>query len=302
MPQSIHRYFQVGTIHWMSYPPARYALLDSLRRIAQDDYFDAVEVTHMPDEETRREARRILETAQLRVCYGAQPDLLGPGLNPNAIDEAQRLRAEERLMASIDEAHELGAGGVAFLSGHWQEETKEEALRQLVKTTCNLCRYARTKGMTIELEVFDFDMAKKSLIGPAPLAARFAQEVCRECDNFGLIVDLSHFPTTYETSRFVIETLRPYITHLHFGNAVVTPGCEAYGDEHPRFGFAHSANGVEELADFLRVLRREGFWRSDKPLVLSMEVKPWGDEDAELVLASTRRALNRAWAMAEEDA
>ena len=50
--------------------------------------------------------------------------------------------------------------------------------------------------------------------------------------NFGLLVDLSHFPTTYETSKFVIQTLRPYITHLHFGNAVVKKGCEAYGDQH----------------------------------------------------------------------
>lgn len=43
-------------------------------------------------------------------------------------------------------------------------------------------------------------------------------------NNFGLLVDLSHFPTTYETSRFVIQTLRPYITHLHIGNAVVKEG------------------------------------------------------------------------------
>ena len=27
-------------------------------------------------------------------------------------------------------------------------------------------------------------------------------------NNFGLLVDLSHFPTTYETSRFVVRTLR----------------------------------------------------------------------------------------------
>ena len=40
-----------------------------------------------------------------------------------------------------------------------------------------------------------------------------------------LLVDLSHFPTTYETSRFAIRTMRSYITHFHIGNAVVKPGC-----------------------------------------------------------------------------
>ena len=71
------------------------------------------------------------------------------------------------------------------------------------------------------LEVFDFDMDKAALIGPAPYAAQFAADMRTTHNNFGLLVDLSHFPTTYETSKFVIQTLRPYITHLHIGNAVV---------------------------------------------------------------------------------
>ena len=82
----------------------------------------------------------------------------------------------------------------------------------------------------------------------------FAADVRTKCPNFGLLVDLSHFPTTYETSRFVIQTLRPYITHLHIGNAVMQLGCDAYGDKHPRFGYPNSANDTMELLDFFRVL------------------------------------------------
>lgn len=85
-------------------------------------------------------------------------------------------------------------------------------------------------------------------------------------NNFGLVVDLSHFPTTYETSRFVIRTLRPYISHFHFGNAVVKPGCDGYGDKHPRFGYPNSANDVAEMLDFLRVLKEEGFLTRKIPM------------------------------------
>ncbi len=300
MKSSIHRYFQVGAIQWMSHPPVKYPLLDSLKQFACDDFFDAIEITHIADPEVRRQAKRILEQSHLRVCYGAQPNLLGPKLNPNALDEAERQKAEDRLIASIDEAEEMGARGIAFLSGKWEEATREEAFRQLVKTTRNICEYAAKKNMMIELEVFDYDMAKAALIGPAPLALRFAQEMRTYCHNFGLMVDLSHFPTTYETSRFVIQTLRPYITHLHIGNAVVIPGCEAYGDEHPRFGFPNSANDVDELVDFFTVLKEEGFFREKDPLVLSLEVKPWGDEDGDIILVNTKRVINRAWALVEE--
>lgn len=114
------------------------------------------------------------------------------------------------------------------------------------------------------------------------------------------MVDLSHFPTTYETSQFVIRTLRPYITHLHFGNAVVKEGCEAYGDKHPRFGYPNSANDTAELVDYLTILKQEGFFNPENPMVLSMEVTPAGDEDEEIVLANTKRVLNRAWALVED--
>ena len=154
--------------------------------------------------------------------------------------------------------------------------------------------------MRVELEVFDFDMDKAALIGPAPYAARFAADMRTTHSNFGLLVDLSHFPTTYETSQFVIRTLRPYITHLHFGNAVVQKGADGYGDLHPRLGYPNSANDTAELVDYLRVLKQEGFFDAEQPCVLSMEVSPRPGEDEEIVLANTKRALKRAWSLLED--
>ncbi|MDO5415857.1 MAG: TIM barrel protein [Lachnospiraceae bacterium] len=297
MQEPIQTYFQVGTIQWMSHPPVHYPLLQSVKQLCCDAYFDALEVTQIADDEERRQVKEMLAQSHMKVCYGAQPRLLGKKLNPNHLEEEERKKAEATLLEAVDEAEYLGAKGIAFLAGKWQEETKEQAYAQLLKTTRNVCRYAASKGMMVELEVFDYDMDKAALIGPAPLAARFAADMRMSCSNFGLLVDLSHFPTTYETSRFVIQTLRPYITHFHIGNAVVKEGCEAYGDQHPRFGFPNSANDTAELADFFRVLKEEGFFCRENPYVLSFEVKPWGGEDGDIVLANTKRVVNRAWAM-----
>ncbi len=154
--------------------------------------------------------------------------------------------------------------------------------------------------MSVNLEVFDYDMDKAALIGPAPYAAEFAKEMRTTHENFGIMVDLSHFPTTYETSKFVIQTLKPYITHFHMGNAVVKEGHEAYGDQHPRFGFPHSANDVAELLEYLTVLKEEGFFNVKNPYVLSFEVKPWKDEDPAIILANSKRVLRRAWALLED--
>lgn len=242
----------------------------------------------------------MLEQSHLKVCYGAQPQILGQKLNPNDLDEEGRKKAEKVLMEAVDNAQFLGAQGIAFLAGKWNEETKDQAYAQLLKTTGNVCDYAASKGMKVELEVFDYDVDKAALIGPAPLAAKFAADVRTKHSNFGLLVDLSHFPICHENSRDVIRTCRPYITHLHFGNAVADPNAKGYGDLHQRFGYPNSANDVAELYDYLKVLKEEGFFNVDDPLVLSMEVQPTPEEDEDIVLANTKRCLNRAWAMLED--
>ena len=298
MKDSIHKYFQVGTIQWMSFP--KRDPMDSLMAIARDDFFDAIELKGYGSAEANEAAKAILDQSHLKVCYGAQPRLLGPKLNPNAIDEDERKKAEATLLEAVDEAEYLGAKGIAFLAGKWEEATKDQAYAQLLKTTRNVCDYAATKGMNVELEVFDFDMDKAALIGPAPYAAKFAADMRTTHSNFGLLVDLSHFPTTYETSQFVIRTLRPYITHLHIGNAVVKEGCDGYGDLHPRFGYPNSANDTAELLDFFRVLKQEGFFNAENPYVLSMEVTLRPGEDEDVVLANTKRVINRAWALLED--
>lgn len=297
MKDPIQKYFKVGIVQWMSYPLT--SPMDSLRAICQDDFFDAIEVKGFGSE--NESARKLLEQSHLQICYGAQPRLLGPKLNPNALEEEERLKAQATLLEAVDEAEFLGASGIAFLAGRWQQETKAQAYAQLLKTTRTICDHAASKGMSVELEVFDYDMDKAALIGPAPYAAQFAADMRSTHNNFGLLVDLSHFPTTYENSRFVIRTLRPFITHFHFGNAVVQKGCDGYGDLHPRMGYSNSANDTAELIEYLQVLKQEGFFEMNSPYVLSMEVTLRPGEDENIVLANTKRVLKRAWALLGDD-
>ena len=149
MKESIHKYFKVGTIQWMSFPNS--APLDSLLAIARDDYFDAVELTGYGAD--RDKAKAILDQSHLTVCFGAHPIELKNKLNPNALDETERQKAEDVLKQTIDEAEYLGSKGVTFLAGHWQEDTKEQAYAQLLKTTRALCDYAAEKNMMVEMEV-----------------------------------------------------------------------------------------------------------------------------------------------------
>ena len=299
MREPIQRYFQLGVVQWMIHPKPHYSLAESLALLARDDFFEVVEIPPIADPKARKQAKELLDTAHMTVCCGAHPMILD-GLNPNSLDEKERRRAEEALMGVIDMAHEMQSHSVCILSGKWPEDLREDAYRQLLKTTIQLCRYAAQFDIAVEMEVFDYDVDKRVLIGPAPLAARFAADVRCSCQNFGLVVDLSHLPLTHEDVGFAVRTMRPYITHFHIGNAVLQEGSAAYGDKHPRFGFPGGVNDVAELTEFFRVLRDEGFFRPENPQILSIEVKPQGDEDAQIILANTKRVIRRAWAALED--
>ncbi|NDL68742.1 sugar phosphate isomerase/epimerase family protein [Anaerotalea alkaliphila] len=300
MVESVHKYMKVGLIHPMAYPETLRGegpILETIRRICMDEYFTAIEITHIADDDVRKKVAKMVDTASMAVGFSAQPMLLTRGLNINDIDEEGRAEAVRVLKGGIDEAYALGARGFAYLSGNYEENNKEAYYEALVKSTLELCDYAKEKGdLKIILEVFDFDVDKKSLIGPVDLAVRFAQDICGQRDNFGMMVDLSHLPLVREDSKTAILPLKEYLVHAHLGNAVVEEGKEAYGDAHPRFGFPNSANDLEEMVEYLRVLKDMGFLNPNNPPIVSFEVKPWGDEDPELVIANAKRMLNQAWA------
>lgn len=300
MNESIRSYMKVGLIHFMAYPSVirgEGPIEETFRKIAVDDYFEVAEITWIKDPQVRGKVKKMIDTSHLEVAYGGQPRLLTTGLNINDLNEEGRQKALTSLKEGIDEAYEMGALGFAFLSGKYSEDKKEEAYQALVNSTKELCAYAKSKGsMKVVLEVFDYDVDKASIIGPVALAKRYAEEVTKECDNFGLMVDLSHLPLLRETSVESLLPVKDYIVHAHMGNCVCKdPSLPCYGDAHPRFGFPGGENDVDELVEYLRVLLSIGFLNKEKRPIVSFEVKPFADEDPDLVVANAKRVLNRAW-------
>ena len=85
------------------------------------------------------------------------------------------------------------------------------------------------------------------------------------------------------------------LQHVHIGNCVTgDPEHPAYGDNHPVLGIPEGENGVEELAEFLRQLLRVGYLGEGRQRV-SFEVKPFGEQRPEEVVAESQRILKEAW-------
>ena len=302
MQDSVYKYMKIGIVHFMAFPEGdslhgNGPIAKTVEQIAADDFFTAIELTWVKDEAEKEKVRRILATSGLTVGFAAQPPVLTMPLNPNSLDEKIRAEAVKVLKEQIDTAYEFGADGLAFLSGKDADaEKRKDAMAALAQSCQELCDYAKSKGeLSIELESFDYDIDKESLIGPSARAVELAEMVNRT--NFGLLLDLSHFPIQHESTREALTTARDYLVHAHLGNCIKKEGVPGYGDNHPRFGHPDGENGVEEVAEFLAVLFDIGFLGEGGELpMVSFEVKPMEGESSDVVIANAKRTLTEAWA------
>ncbi len=282
-------------------------VVETVARIAEDDFFGAIELRPAISQEVRDGVASVIAQSGILPIISGQPPLLGGKHDLNSLDEATRGAAVACVKASIDEAVAWSAPYVAILSGADPGPTdRPAAIRQLVRSLGECCAYARQVSecdppIHISLEQFDYDVEKKCLVGPIDTAVQVMEAVKAEGhDNVGLLVDLSHLPLLRETAEECLGKAAPHLIHVHVGNAFIEdPADPAYGDQHPRFGYPGSLNGVEDLIDFLTVLGEIGYYDKQLPTgkpVVTFEVKPVPGESPELVLAGTKRAFYEAWA------
>jgi sugar phosphate isomerase/epimerase len=298
-------YCTMSIVHFMAFPKTisgEGPIADSVAKIAEDPFFGAVEITWVKDSKERAAVKAVIEAAHIQVGYAAQPAVLMGKLNLNSLDEAERKQAVNALKARIDEAAEVSARRMAFLSGKDPgEKDRRAAVQALIQSVKELCAYGRDKGIALTCETFDRDIDKKALIGPSDLAAEFAAAVRRDHPDFGLMYDLSHQPLLHEDSIGALSQLKQHLVHIHVGNGVVEAGKPGYGDLHPRFGWPGGANDVPELVEFIRALFKIGYLadgKSTRPWV-GFEVKPQAEgETPELVIAGTKRVWQEAWSLA----
>jgi len=303
-----HGIVTLSIVHFMAYPACLRGegpVVETVQKLAEDPFFDALEIGWIKDAQARKQVQAICEQAHVEIGHAGQPALLVQGLDLNSPDPDMRGRALAQLKASIDEAAEMGSRRVAFLSGKDPgPERRREAKKWLLDVVLEASAYARQRGLEgLTLESFDRVVDKRALLGPSEETAAFAAEVRRDFPEFGILYDLSHLPLLEETPAQALGQLQDYLVHAHVGNCVRVPGRPGYGDLHPRFGFPGGENDVPELAEFLRALFDIGYLREDgnypdgrRPWV-GFEVKPQDGEDSELIIANAKRVWQQAWAV-----
>ncbi|MBM4419448.1 MAG: sugar phosphate isomerase/epimerase [Chloroflexi bacterium] len=297
-------YMSVGIVQFMAFPQTQGGtgpIVESVRRIADDPFFSAIEVGQMAEASTRREVRDLLKRKGFQVGFGCQPIELANKLDLNSLDDAARRAALVKVQDGIDQAAEVGATRVSILSGPDPgDATRAAAFEALVDSIDQLCTHARSRGIdSFAIETFDRTIDKKSLIGPNALGVELSRRIRAKHPSFGLMIDLSHFPLQFEKTVDAVRVTKDHIIHAHMGNCVLKQGHRLYGDLHPHFGCEGGENDTPELTEYLRALLDVGYIGPGSKNIVAFEVRPHfvhENDTSEGILAHSKATLEKAWA------
>ncbi len=129
--------------------PSEKYLMDSLKILAQDNYFGGIEITRIKDPSLRKKAIEFLKTTKLHIFFGAQfvQSLNEEGYAPtdiSSINELDRINGVNRLKELVYQAYEFNAEGFTFRSGRDPGiELRDAAKLSLVRSIHELCEYSQ---------------------------------------------------------------------------------------------------------------------------------------------------------------
>lgn len=305
MRASIYEFMKVGIVHFKAFPEVVNGtgpVVETLRKICEDDFFTAIEMGTIKDIKARTEAARLLEISGLEVAYALQPTLFPGKLSLNHLDSQERKKAIRAVINGLKEAHDLGATSIRIPAGKDPgPEKREEAKKLLVDSFAQILDKAREMGdPLVALKIFDRDIDKESLIGPFSDALDVAKALAPSYEKFGLLADLSHFPLLREKPEEALPLVKDYLQSFHIGNCVMKdPLDPLYGDLQPRFGVANGEVDMLMVRDYFRLLNALGLIGAEKRPIISAEVRPLlPGETSELIIANTKRVIKEAWALA----
>ncbi len=293
-------YLQLGVVHFMAFPECLGGggpQFDTLKTLCYDPFFDAIDIGPINDADERRECAALLRDCQMPVTFACQPVQLGRGLDLNSKDRDERAQALEAILSHIPQAKELGATRLALMSGkNVPASEQSSALDCLIQQLDVICREAREQaGLSVVLEIFDYDVDKKALVGPCQIAAQLANAVKSSHPDFGLLHDLSHIYLCHETPGQHFPLIRDHLVAMHMGSSVLDPTHPLHGDTHPLFGMEGGDCDVPELKDFIKTLFDIGYLRPGQRPVCGFEIKPPAGIAPETAIANMKRTWQQAW-------
>lgn len=296
--KGLKNHLDIGIVHGAIFPEVIMGegpIIETLEYLIEDNYFDRIEIGHINDDKIREKVHDMFITSGIKSTFLAQPFIFQNDLDLNSFNKKKRRNSIEEIKLLLQQAHLIGSDALALASGPMVDYNIKIAKKLLEESIVELSEVAYDLGLKIYLEIYDYDVDKKRLIGKTKDALEIVSNIQKHHKNFNLMVDLSHFPLINETIEESILPLQDKIGYVHVGNCIKKPGHKLYGDKHPYIGHIDGENDINSVVQLFTMLNKVKYLQPEHKASISVEIMKGSDENSKMLIERTKSLLNDAW-------
>lgn len=204
-------------------------------KLKEQNHYTSIE-TRLIEGDANIKAFLALDT-NWRITYWTTGQLGRAGLNLSDLCEEKRIKAVEKVKDMITISTKTNAEFIGLASGKMMADNRKEGLSQFEKTIKELLQYIHEKEYATKLliEPLDAFAHKKNVLGDTQTTleflSRFDQSVF-ENQRLSISWDSAHVALNKDNFKESIQALAPYISRVHFANAILDETHERFGDWH----------------------------------------------------------------------
>lgn len=209
--------------------------------LANQRKYKGIETRIIHDDGLRSTFNELVKKTNWVVTYWVTGEIDRAGLNPSSTDKATYQKTIKVLKELIDIAAKGKCAYFGIASGKSKgKEYVHEETNQFENTVRKLLKYmSQYDGMKMVVEPLDTFAHKKNVLGDTKRVVnflkRFEGEGIIENDNLSICWDSAHVALNEDDFTASINQLAPYISRVHYSNAILDKSHTNYGDWHMKF-------------------------------------------------------------------
>lgn len=172
-----------------------------------------------------------------RITYWTTGQLGRAGLNLSDLCEENRIKAVEKVKEMITTSTRTHGEFIGLASGKMVDGKREDGLCQFEKSLKELLCYIQEKGYPTKLlvEPLDAFAHKKNVLGDTKTTLKFLSRFDKSVfqnQRLSISWDSAHVALNKDDFKESIQVLAPYISRVHFANAILDETNPRFGDWH----------------------------------------------------------------------
>lgn len=207
--------------------------------LSNENRYNAIETRLIEDNETRDIFNELVKKNSWNTTFWITGEMSRANLNLSSLNETLRQESVQKAKELLGLANKHNGHNIGIASGVIEDTSRmDEHFESLVRSIVELDKFLidTKSNYKLLIEPLDSFAHKNNVIGNTEITLKLFTELQkRDVNTISMCWDSAHFALNEDDFTESIKKLSPFITRVHFADAVTDKKHPEYGDNHRQY-------------------------------------------------------------------